>query len=237
MNGIGIALGPIIGGLIIDKLDWNSIFLINLPIAVIALTAGYFLVPNSKNPHPKEIDIPGTILSIAGLAALSYGLIQGGKDGWDNGWVITCLAGAVALIGLFILWERRTPHPVIEVSFFKNARFSAGVGAVCLMALAMIGVNFGMTLYMQFVQGFTALETGVRFIPLAAGVLLGSGSAEKVVSRFGTTYVIVAGFLGAAVMAGLASLWQVDTAYWVIGLVLFGFGFFLGYIAAPATTP
>jgi len=235
LNGIGIALGPIIGGLIIQNFEWNWIFLINLPIAVIALVAGWFLIPNSKDPNPKRLDIPGTLLSIAALASLVYGLIQGGADGWDAPAVIGTLVAAVILIGCFILWERHTTHPVIEIDFFKSARFSAGVGAVCLMALAMIGVTFGLTLYMQFVQEYTALETGVRFVPLALGIFIGAGSADRAVSRLGTTSVIVMGFIGTAIMGALAAFWQVDTVYWQLGLILFGLGFFLGYIAAPAT--
>ena len=236
LNGIGIALGPIIGGLIIDKLDWNWIFLINLPIAALALIAGYFLVPNSRDSNPKKIDIPGTLLSAAALASLTYGLIEGGKSGWGEPQVVTTLIAAVVLICIFIFWERYTSHPVIEISFFRIRRFSAGVGGVCLMALAMIGVSFGLTLYMQFIQQYTALETGVRFVPLAAGIFLGSGSSDKAVVRFGTTRVMFTGFLGVAIMGVLASFWKIDTAYWIIGLVLFGFGLFLGYIAAPATT-
>lgn len=236
LNGLGIALGPIIGGLIIDKLDWNWIFLINLPIAAVALIAGYFLVPNSRDPNPKRIDIPGTLLSAAALASLSYGLIEGGKSGWGEPQVIATLIVAVVLIALFIFWERYTSHPVIEISFFKIRRFSAGVGGVCLMALSMIGVSFGLTLFMQFIQQYTALETGVRFVPLAVGIFLGSGSSDKLVSRFGTTRIMVTGFIGVAIMGILAAFWEVDTAYWIIGLVLFGLGMFLGCIAAPATT-
>jgi DHA2 family multidrug resistance protein-like MFS transporter len=124
---------------------------------------------------------------------------------------------------------------MLEVEFFKNRRFSAGVGAVCLMALAMIGVTFGLTLYMQFVQGYTALGTGLRFVPLALGMLIGAGSADRVVARLGTTWVIVIGFIGTAIGGALASFWQVETAYWQLGVIFFAFGFFLGYIAAPAT--
>lgn len=235
LNGIGIALGPIIGGLIIENLEWNWIFLINLPVAVTALVAGWFLVPNSRDPNPKRLDLPGTIISAAGLASLVFGLIQGGKDGWIDPIVIGTLAGSILFFSLFILRERYTAHPLIEVDFFKNPRFSAGVGAVCMMALAMVGVTFGLTLYMQFVQGYTALETGIRFVPLAIGIFIGAGSADRVVARFGTTRVIVSGFIGTAIMGALAAFWQVDTAYWQLGLILFGLGFFLGYIAAPAT--
>jgi len=170
------------------------------------------------------------------LASLSYGLIEGGKSGWEKPQVVATLIIAVVLITIFILWERHTSHPVIEISFFKIRRFSAGVSGVCLMALAMIGVSFGLTLYMQFIQQYTALETGIRFVPLAIGIFIGSGSSDKVVSQFGTTKVMVTGFLGTAIMGVLASFWEVNTSYWIIGLVLFGLGLFLGYIAAPATT-
>ncbi len=235
LNGIGIALGPIIGGLIIDSLKWNWIFLINLPIAAVALIAGWFLVPDSRDPKPKRLDIPGTLLSIAALSSLVFGLIQGGQEGWGDPTVIASLAGAAVSIFLFILWERHTDHPMLEIEFFKNRRFSAGVGAVSLMALAMIGVTFGLTLYMQFVQGYTALETGLRFVPLALGILIGASTADRVVARLGTTRVIIMGFAGAAIAGALASFWQVETAYWQLGAVFFGMGFFLGYIAAPAT--
>ncbi len=235
LNGIGIALGPIIGGLIIDSLKWNWIFLINLPIAAVALIAGWFLVPNSRDPNPKRLDIPGALLSIAALGSLVFGVIQGGQEGWGDPTVIASLVGAAFLIFFFILWERHTDHPMLEIEFFKNRRFSAGVGAVCLMALAMIGVSFGLTLYMQFVQDYSALETGLRFVPFALGILIGASTADRVVAALGTTRVIITGFAGSAAAGAIASFWQVDTAYWQLGAVFFGLGFFLGYIAAPAT--
>ena len=235
LNGFGIALGPIIGGLIIESFKWNWIFLINLPVAVVALIAGWFLVPNSRDPHPKRLDIPGTIISAAAFASIVFGLIQGGKEGWTDPTVIGTLVGAIVLVGSFILWERHTDHPVLEIEFFKNRRFSAGVIAVCMMALAMIGITFGLTLYMQFVQGYTALETGIRFVPLALGIFMGAASADRVVARLGTTWVIIIGFIGVAIAGALAAFWQIDTAYWQLGLILFSMGFFLGYIAAPAT--
>lgn len=235
LNGIGIALGPIIGGLIIDELQWNWIFLVNIPIAVVALTAGWFLVPDSRDPNPKRLDPQGTVLSAAALSALVFGLIQGGNWGWTDGAVIGSLAGSVALMALFALWERHTTHPMLEIGFFRSARFSVGVGAVSMMALALVGMTFALTLYMQFVNGYGALETGIRFVPLALGIFMGAGSADKLVSRLGTTRVIVTGFAGTAVIGALASFWEVNTAYWQIGAMFFGLGFFLGYIAAPAT--
>lgn len=235
MNAIGVALGPIIGGLIIDNLNWNWIFIINIPIAVVAIVAGRFLVPNSRDPSPQRPDYPGTVLSISGLSLLVFGLIQGGDWGWKDPAVIGSLAGSAVLIALFIIWERYTTHPMLEIGFFRSSRFSAGIGAVGITGLSMMGIVFGLTLYMQFVNGYNALQTGIRFVPLALGMFIGAGSADRVVSRLGTTLVVVLGFIGSAVLMVLASFWQVDTDYWILGSILFGVGFFLGYIAAPAT--
>jgi DHA2 family multidrug resistance protein-like MFS transporter len=125
---------------------------------------------------------------------------------------------------------------MLEMGFFKNARFSAGVFSVSMMALAMIGMTFGLTLYMQFVHGYSALETGIRFVPMALGIFMGTGSADKIVEKIGTNKVILVGFLGTAITLLFASFWEVNTVYWQLGILFFFFGFFLGYIAAPATT-
>lgn len=235
MNAIGIALGPIIGGLLIANFEWNSVFLINIPIAIVALVSGFFLIPNSRDPNPKRPDFPGTVISAAALAGLVFGLVQGGSWGWTDPAVIGSLIGAVVLIALFILWERHTDHPMLEIGFFRSARFSTGVGAVALMAFGQVGITFGLTLYMQFVNGYTALETGLRFVPLAVGIFIGAGSADRIVARIGTKRVMVLGFFINAILLVLASYWQADTAYWQLGLIFFGIGFALGYVAAPAT--
>ncbi len=234
INGIGVALGPIIGGLILNSLDWSWIFLVNLPVAALALLLGLRLLPDSRDPNPKRLDIPGTIFSSAALAALVYGLINGSVRGWGDGWVIGTLAGSVALGLIFVWWEKRAAEPMLEISFFKKPRFTVGVISVSIMALGLVGISYALTLYMQFVKAYTPLQTGVRFVPQALGMLIGAASAGRLVGRLGTRRVMVSGFLGAVVMVVLASFWRVDTPYLQIGLILFGMGFFLGYIAAPA---
>jgi EmrB/QacA subfamily drug resistance transporter len=235
MNAIGVALGPIIGGLLIEHWDWNSIFLINIPIAAVALISGWFIIPNSRDLNPKQPDFPGTVLSIVALSGIVFGLVQGGSWGWTDPGVLGALIGGAILLALFILWERHSSHPMLELGFFRRARFSMGVGAVSLMAFGQMGITFGLTLYMQFVNGYTALETGIRFVPLAVGIFIGAGSADRIVARIGTKKVIATGFVLNTIMLVLASFWQADTAYWQLGLIFFGTGFALGYIAAPAT--
>jgi EmrB/QacA subfamily drug resistance transporter len=236
LNGIGVALGPIIGGLIIENLSWHWIFYVNLPIATVALVLGWFLVPNSRDRNPKPLDIPGALLSIAALSTLVFGLIKSNDWGWGSPSVIGSLCSAAVLITLFILWERHTIHPMLEVSLFRSRRFSAGVLAICLMALALFGLSFANTLYMQFVKDYTPLQTGIRFVPMALGMLIGAGSSDKFVQRIGTTKVMIIGFMGTCALSVFCSFWVVDTPYWQIGLIYGGLGFFLGYITAPAAT-
>jgi len=235
LNSIGIALGPIIGGLLIQHFRWTSIFFLNIPIAAIAVAGGIFLVPNSRNPRPKPLDLPGTGLSIVGLGALIFGLVQGGDWGWSDPAVIGSLAGAAVFIAAFVAWERTTRHPMLELGFFRRPRFSCGVGAVSIMSLGLVGVTFSLTLFMQFVKGYDALQTGVRLAPLAVGIFLGAGSADRLVKRFGTTGVMAAGFVGVAAISLLIAFASFGILYWKLGLIFFGLGLFLGFIAAPAT--
>jgi EmrB/QacA subfamily drug resistance transporter len=236
INGVSIALGPIIGGLVIENLSWHWIFYINIPVAVVALTLGWFFVPNSRDSNPKPLDVPGTLLSTSGLAALVFGLIKSNDRGWSDPVVIGTLCGSVALIILFILWERHTMLPMLDMSLFRNRRFSAGVFSIVLMGLALFSLSFCNTLFMQFVKGYSPLQTGVRYIPLALGVLVGAGGADRIVQRIGTAKVMFIGFLGTAALSIIFSFWGADVPYWQIGLVYGGLGFFLGYITAPAAT-
>ena len=228
MSGVGIALGPIIGGLLITHFSWSAIFFINIPIAIVALTAGAFFLPNSKNPTAQGIDFIGTILSAGALGVLVYGLINGGEWGWSDGTVIACLVGSVGLAALFVLWEKHSANPMLEISLFQNRRFSAGAGGITLMMITYLGMVFGLTQYMQFVQGYSALETGIRFLPMAAGFAIGSGTSHRRVAKFGTTYVVAGGFLGTAALFAGASFWGIDTPYWILGLMLFALAFCTG---------
>jgi EmrB/QacA subfamily drug resistance transporter len=233
LNAIGIALGPVIGGLLVEHFRWNSIFMINIPIAAIALILGWFLVPDTRNSTPSKLDLTGNLLSLVGLSALIYGLINGGSRGWTDVQVLGTLGGGAALIALFILWERHTPQPLLKLSFFRNSRFSAGIGILIIVGLAMSGVVYVLTYYMQFVQGYDPLGAGLRFIPFAAGMLLGAVSADRFVNRLGARWVMALGFLGTGVVLFALSFLRIGSSFWQLGTEFVFFGIFLGFIQAP----
>jgi len=235
INGFGIALGPIIAGLLIERFGWPWVFLYNLPIAVVAMIGAILLVPDSRDPNPTRLDLPGTALSIGALATLCFGLIRGGDLGWKDPAVIGSLAASAVLIPALVLWERHTTHPMLDITMFRSRRFSAGAGAVGITGLSMVGITFATTLYLQFVQHYTPLQTGIRFVPLALGLFIGGGTSDRLVARLGSTRVIALGFLLTTALGVFASFWEAATPYWQLGLFFFGIGFSLGYIAAPAT--
>jgi len=233
MNGVGVALGPILGGILIEQFNWNAIFFINVPIVAVALVAGQFLVPDSRDPRPRRLDGPGTILSALTLSVLVFGLIKGSDWGWTNPVVIVSLACAVILGALFIYWEKKTATPMLELSFFGNPRLSTGSGCIAIMTTAMFGVLFGLTMYMQYIKDYSVLETGVMMLPIAFGYAFGSVLSNRGVNLWGTKSVVTAGFLGMLVLAAFVAFWQIDTPYWQIGLLLFTFSFCMGAIMTP----
>jgi EmrB/QacA subfamily drug resistance transporter len=235
LNSIGIALGPIIGGALVEHFNWNSVFLINIPVAIAAFVLGWFLIPDSRDSNPRKLDIPGNILALAGLSLLIYGLINGSSKGWTSAEVLGTLIGSVVIIALFILWDRKAEQPLIELKFFKKARFSAGIGILVILGLGLNGLLYVMTYYMQFVKGYMALSTGLRYLPIALGVLIGAISSDFIVKRFGSKLVMLTGFTGSAVMLVLISFITDGSPYWQLGTILFFLSLFMGFIIAPVT--
>lgn len=235
LSSIGLALGPIIGGALVQHFNWNSIFLINIPIAAAALVLGWFFVPDSRDVNSRRPDIVGNVLSLAGLAALIYALINGGSRGWTGPQVLGTMVGSIVVLAVFILWERRVSEPLLELHFFRNRHFSVGMAITVVSSLALFGLLYVLTFYMQFVQGFSPLGTGLRYAPLALGLLVGGVTADRVVSRLGAKWVIAAGFVGTAVVFFLISSLKAGSPFWQLGTELFMSSFCLGYVAAPVT--
>ena len=235
LNAVGIALGPIIGGALVQNFNWNSIFLINIPVAAVALVMGIFLVPDSKDSHPRKLDIVGNVLSLAGLASLIYGLINGGSRGWTDAQVLGTLIGGAAILLLFVLWERRVSEPLLEIGFFKDMRFTAGISVIMILGLALNGFQYISTFYMQFVKAYTALGTGLRYIPLAVGLLIGAVSSDRIAKPIGSKWVMTAGFAGTSAVLFAMSGLTAATSYYPLGTELFFLGLCLGLIMAPVT--
>ncbi len=209
--GAGIGLGPIVGGFLLEYFWWGSVFLVNLPIVLTALIAGYFLVPTSRDPEATPLDIPGAVLSMVAIASLVYAIIEGPSEGWTSGLVLGGFAIAAVFGIAFLVVELRTRYPMLNLSFFANRRFSGGATAIGIAFFSLFGVVFVLTQYLQFVQGYTALEAGIRTAPIAIGMIIGSSQAPRVVEKIGTTRVVSAGLVVLALT--LASYSTTDTRY------------------------
>jgi EmrB/QacA subfamily drug resistance transporter len=233
--GVGVALGPISGGWLLEHFSWGSVFLVNVPVTVAGIVGTLVLVPRSRDPRAPRLDLPGLALSIAGVTLLVWSLIEAPSHGWISATTIGGIAGAVALLSVFAWWELRTPAPLLDVHLFRNMRFTAASLAITLGFFALFGFIFLVTQYLQLVKGYSALQAGVRTLPFAIAMVVAAVSSPKVVQRSGTKLVVAAGL---ALMAGgfaIASTNDASTSYAVIAsaMVLMGFG--LGSAAAPAT--
>lgn len=235
LNGFGIALGHIIGGAIVQNLDLKWIFLINVPVVMVALLMCWFLVPDSRDAHPRRLDIVGNVLFLVGIIALIYGLINISSHGWTDLVVLGTIIGSVVLFTLFVLWERRAAQPLIDISSFRSAGFSTSLATIAIWGFGFVGIQYVLTFYMQFAKGYTALQTGVRYLPLAVGLFLGSMLSARLVARLNTKWVTFLGFLGAALMLVFVSFLKAGSPFLQLGTKLFFLSFFLGIVAAPAT--
>jgi len=233
--GLGIVIGPVTGGWLLEHGDWSLIFLVNLPFVVAALAAGRWLVPESRDPATPRLDVGGFGLSALGLGALVWAIIEAPGRGWGDGVVLAGFATAAAVLAAFVAWELRCAHPMLDVRLFRNRRFSAASGAITIAFFALFGTMFFLTQYLQAVLGYSALESGVRLMPVAGGLILGSGLSAKLVAGVGTKRVVAAGL--ALVAAGLALLSgaDVDSGYGLIAAVLGVLGLGMGLTMAPAT--
>ncbi|HEX5585983.1 MAG TPA: MFS transporter [Acidimicrobiia bacterium] len=234
--GLAGVLGPTTGGFLLEHFYWGSVFLVNIPIVVIGILAGVFLIPTSKDPSAPRLDPIGAVLSITGLVALLYAIIEAPQNGWTDPPILAAFAvGAVLLVG-FIAWEAHTDHPMLDVHFFKNPRFTAASMAIMFVFFAMFGVTFLLTQYFQFVLGYTPFQTGVRFLPWALVMLIGAPLSAPLAHRIGTKVTVAAGM--ACVVVALFSFvgLSVDSNYWpdvVWRLMLMAAG--MALTMAPAT--
>lgn len=245
-NMLGIPLGPIVGGLLLDSFWWGSVFLITIPLILLALAAVWALLPTSRSPQPPYIHIPGILASSFGLAGITYGLIQGGVAGWTSVGVLGALLGGAAALVVFGVWEYRafrsqSGKSLIDLSLFRSAHFTWGTILAVLITFAMFGLLFTMPQYFHAVNGADALSTGIRLLPFIGGLLIGAKISELLLRRLGLKIVVALGFIIAAVglmIGAVSSLSEVSDAvrsgagFIAFWLAIVGFGSGLAMPAA-----
>jgi EmrB/QacA subfamily drug resistance transporter len=204
-SGVGIALGPIIGGLLLAHYWWGSVFLINVPIAVIGAAFALPLVPDSKNPAASPPDVPGGLLSIAGLGLVLWALIEAPVHGWSSALVIGTGLGGLAVLAVFATYERNCHYPMLNLEFFRRRQFSAAVSSVGLVTFGLFGALFVLTQFMQFDLGYTPLHAGLRVLPAAGAIAIVAPLSALLVRAAGTKVTAAAGLLIVA-----AGLWQLS---------------------------
>jgi EmrB/QacA subfamily drug resistance transporter len=216
ISGAGAAIGPVASGFLLEHFSWGSVFLVNVPIIAIALSAGYVLLPKSRDPEPEKLDPLGALLSIAGLGALVYAIIEAPHRGWGSGTSLTWFGIAIVLIAVFLLWEMRNSTPMLNLRYFLDARFGVASGVITLTFFAMFGFFFLLTQYFQLVLGYGALEAGVKQLPFAAVMIAVAPQTPRLAGKFGVNKVVATGLLGVSGAMFLYTIARTDTSYWSI---------------------
>ncbi|MCX4390221.1 MFS transporter [Micromonospora peucetia] len=200
-SALGFAAGPPFGGLVLAHLPWGAIFLVNVPIVLVCLVAAWVLVPESRQPAGGRLDLGGVLLSTAGLTGVVYAIIAGPEHGWLATPVLGAAVAGVLLLAAFVVWERRTADPMLDMHFFRNPRFVGAVSGVVLITFGATGALFLLTQHLQFVRGYPAWEAGLRMMPFALSIVLLNvgGVAARVIRRLGLAWSIA---LGMTLLAG-----------------------------------
>jgi EmrB/QacA subfamily drug resistance transporter len=235
VTGLGVAIGPVTGGLLLDHYAWPSVFIALVPVALVAMVATAVFVPESRDPDRARLDLPGLALSSGAVGLLVYTVIEAPRRGWDAPATLTGFALTAVLGAAFVAVERRRPQPMIDVSLFRTPAFSAASGAVTVAFFALFGFIFLVTQYFQFIRGYGTLSTGLRILPVATTIALGSVAGVALAGRIGTRAVVVTGLVLLGTSFGWIALSTTFMSYErVVGqMVLMGLG--LGLTTAPAT--
>ena len=244
--GAAVALGPVLGGILLEHPqwsswltgnDWGSVFLINLPIVVIGLILIARVVPETRNPQPRRLDLGGLVMSATGLVLLVYGIIEASATkNWLAPSVIIPMVLGIAVIALFLWLEARSDHPSFDVSLFRNRGYAVSLTAVSLAFFALSGITFTLPFYLQVLRDYTTLVAGLCFLPFAIGQLLAAPRSAAMVKRFGYRAVMTTGLVLVGIAMLLLARVPIDAPLWAVLVVFFIFGFGMGNVIAPGST-
>ncbi|GAA3141233.1 quaternary ammonium compound efflux MFS transporter QacA [Planomonospora alba] len=228
MASLGGALGPIIGGLLLENFSWHAAFLVNVPVMVVAVVAGLILLPESRNPNPGRWDAAGAVLSVAGMTALAYAIKHGAEEGLDARTAVTATVAVVAL-AWFTRRCLRRKDPLLDLRLFRNGAFTSGTIAALTTSIAMAALALLLAQWMQLVQGYSPLETGVRLLPMAVGAGVCSPLAPALAARIGARAVLSGGLLVSG--AGFAAMYVLPLGYASVAVALLLVGAGMGALA------
>jgi EmrB/QacA subfamily drug resistance transporter len=234
--GVGIVIGPTLGGLLLNNFWWGSVFLINVPLVAIALIGVIWIVPETAEPRGQRLDIPGVLLVAGALVAIVDAIIEAPSRGWISAVTLGELAAGLVALAIFCWWELRTTHPLIDLRVFTSRAFSTAAASVTVIFFALFGSLFVLTQYLQLVQGYSPLSAGLRALPFAIAMGAVSPVSPILAKRFGTRVIIPVGM--AMMGLGLLDLSTagVHTAYWLLAIAVAIMGAGMGLVMAPAST-
>ncbi|MFF0090339.1 MFS transporter [Streptomyces canus] len=238
LSGIGLAAGPVAGGVLSQAFGWPAIFLVNVPIGVVLLVAGRRVLAESRNPDARALDIPGTILSVLGVGTLAYALIEGGSRGWTSPVILGGFAAAAALLAAFVAVERRHPAPMLPPGLFRRRLFTVSNSAMTVVGFALMGSSFFFSQFFVYVQGSSILRAGLQTLPTTLAMVVVSPFAGRLAARYGYRSVVTGGLALAGL--GLLALGGVhaDTGYanvsWRLATVGVGFALTMSPLTGAA---
>jgi EmrB/QacA subfamily drug resistance transporter len=235
VSGLALALGPTVGGLMVERLGWESVFFLNVPIGIVAYLVGTRTVRESVSEVQRSLDVPGLLLGTSALFLVTYGLIEANERGWSDPLIVGSLAGFAVLIVAFLAWEVRSPNAMMPLRFFRNAAFSAGNTVAFSVSLGMFTAFFFLSLYMQTIRGYTAFEAGVRFLPMTVLIILTAPNAGRYAQKHGSRIPMTYGLILAGGGLLLLSRLTVETSYALILPVFAIMGHGMGATMAPMT--
>ena len=226
VSALALAIGPLVGGLLTEHASWHWIFFVNVPVGIVGIAASFLLIDESHDPTHERLDLPGLVTSAVGLFSVTYGLIEANTYGWGSPRIVAVFVVGAISLAAFVVLERRQRTPMLDLMLFRNTTY-VGANLVTLLAsLAMFGVFFFVSLYMQNVLGFSAVEAGAAFLPMTILVILVAPQAGRLSDRWGSRGLMTAGMLLVALQLLYFSQLDADTTFWTLlpALMLGGVG-------------
>jgi EmrB/QacA subfamily drug resistance transporter len=235
VSGMALAAGPVVGGLLVDRFGWQSVFYLNVPIGVIAFIVCWLAVRESKRPEGRRLDLPGQVLAIIALGTLTYALIEANNYGWTSPVILTLFGVAAVTTLAFILVERRSSSPMLQLAFFRNSTFSAGAVCAAAVSFGMFGMFFFLSLFFQNIQGYTPFQAGIRALPNTVMIIIFAPLAGRAAGRIGSKLPMTIGLALNAASLLLFTRVQVGTSYADIWPLLMLSGLGMAMVMSPMT--